>query len=61
MGPYAATLGIIGTVLGLIHTLHSLGGDPAKLGELIKRFQVVCKRRSARRRSTVALDYSTAA
>jgi chemotaxis protein MotA len=35
MGGYAPTLGIIGTVLGLIHTLESLGGDPAALGELI--------------------------
>ena len=35
MGGYAPTLGIIGTVLGLIHTLESLGGDPAELGELI--------------------------
>jgi chemotaxis protein MotA len=35
MGGYAPTLGIIGTVLGLIHTLHALGGDPAELGHLI--------------------------
>jgi chemotaxis protein MotA len=35
MGGYAPTLGIIGTVLGLIHTLESLGGDPAELGHLI--------------------------
>ena len=35
MGGYAPTLGIIGTVLGLIHTLQSLGGDPAELGHLI--------------------------
>jgi chemotaxis protein MotA len=35
MGGYAPTLGIIGTVLGLIHTLEALGGDPAELGHLI--------------------------
>jgi chemotaxis protein MotA len=35
MGGFAPCLGIIGTVMGLIHTLHSLGGDPAELGELI--------------------------
>ena len=35
MGGYSPTLGIIGTVLGLIHTLESLGGDPAELGHLI--------------------------
>jgi chemotaxis protein MotA len=35
MGGYAPTLGIIGTVLGLIHTLESLGGDPSSLGHLI--------------------------
>lgn len=35
MGGYAPTLGIIGTVLGLIHTLESLGGDPSELGHLI--------------------------
>jgi chemotaxis protein MotA len=35
MGGYAPTLGIIGTVVGLIHTLESLGGDPAELGHLI--------------------------
>lgn len=35
MGGYSPTLGIIGTVLGLIHVLESLGGDPAELGHLI--------------------------
>jgi chemotaxis protein MotA len=35
MGGYAPCLGIIGTVVGLIHTLESLGGDPAELGHLI--------------------------
>lgn len=35
MGGYAPTLGIIGTVLGLIHTLEALGGDPSELGHLI--------------------------
>lgn len=35
LGGYGPTLGIIGTVLGLIHTLESLGGDPAELGHLI--------------------------
>lgn len=35
LGGYAPTFGIIGTVLGLIHTLESLGGDPAELGHLI--------------------------
>ena len=35
MGGFAPTLGIIGTVTGLIHTLESLGGDPGELGHLI--------------------------
>lgn len=35
MGGYSPTFGIIGTVLGLIHTLEGLSGDPAELGELI--------------------------
>ena len=34
MGGYAPTIGIIGTVMGLVHVLASLS-DPAKLGELI--------------------------
>jgi chemotaxis protein MotA len=34
MGAYAPTLGIIGTVLGLIHVLENLS-EPAKLGHLI--------------------------
>jgi len=34
MGGYAPTLGIIGTVIGLIHVLGNLS-SPAKLGELI--------------------------
>ncbi len=34
MGGYAPTIGIIGTVLGLVHVLSSLS-DPSKLGELI--------------------------
>lgn len=34
MGGYAPTLGIIGTVLGLIHVLENLS-DPEKLGHLI--------------------------
>jgi chemotaxis protein MotA len=34
MGGYAPTIGIIGTVLGLVHVLGSLS-DPSKLGELI--------------------------
>jgi chemotaxis protein MotA len=33
-GGYAPTLGIIGTVMGLVHVLANLA-DPAKLGELI--------------------------
>jgi chemotaxis protein MotA len=35
LGGYAPTFGIIGTVLGLIHTLEQLGGDPSELGHLI--------------------------
>jgi chemotaxis protein MotA len=35
MGAYAPTLGIIGTVLGLIHVLESLGGGAEELGHLI--------------------------
>jgi chemotaxis protein MotA len=35
MGGYAPTLGIIGTVLGLIHVLEHLGGDAEELGHLI--------------------------
>ena len=31
MGGYAPTLGIIGTVMGLIHTLAGAGGDPTAL------------------------------
>ncbi|MBU0519734.1 MotA/TolQ/ExbB proton channel family protein [bacterium] len=31
MGGYAPTMGIIGTVMGLINTLASAGGDPIKL------------------------------
>ena len=34
MGGFAPTLGIIGTVFGLVHVLQNLA-DPAKLGELI--------------------------
>jgi chemotaxis protein MotA len=34
MGGFAPTLGIIGTVLGLIHVLENLS-DPGKLGHLI--------------------------
>jgi chemotaxis protein MotA len=34
MGGFAPTIGIIGTVLGLVHVLGSLS-DPSKLGELI--------------------------
>ena len=34
MGGYAPTIGIIGTVLGLVHVLSNLG-DPATLGEKI--------------------------
>jgi chemotaxis protein MotA len=34
MGGYAPTIGIIGTVIGLIHVLANLS-DPSKLGELI--------------------------
>ena len=34
MGGYAPTIGIIGTVIGLIHVLGNLGA-PEKLGELI--------------------------
>jgi chemotaxis protein MotA len=34
MGGFAPTIGIIGTVLGLVHVLSSLS-DPSKLGELI--------------------------
>lgn len=34
MGAYAPTLGIIGTVLGLVHVLENLA-DPSKLGPLI--------------------------
>ncbi|HET7488829.1 MAG TPA: flagellar motor protein [Acidimicrobiales bacterium] len=34
MGAYAPTLGIIGTVLGLVHVLENLS-DPSKLGHLI--------------------------
>jgi chemotaxis protein MotA len=34
MGGYSPTIGIIGTVLGLVHVLSSLS-DPSKLGELI--------------------------
>jgi chemotaxis protein MotA len=34
MGGYAPTIGIIGTVVGLIHVLSNLS-DPSKLGELI--------------------------
>ena len=34
MGGYSPTIGIIGTVLGLVHVLASLS-DPSKLGELI--------------------------
>jgi chemotaxis protein MotA len=34
MGGYAPTIGIIGTVMGLVHVLSSLS-DPSKLGELI--------------------------
>lgn len=35
MGGFGPTMGIIGTVLGLIHVLESLGGDAAHLGHLI--------------------------
>ena len=35
MGAYGPTMGIIGTVLGLIEVLESLGGDPGELGHLI--------------------------
>lgn len=35
MGAFAPTLGIIGTVLGLIHVLESLGGGAEELGHLI--------------------------
>jgi chemotaxis protein MotA len=34
MGGYAPTIGIIGTVMGLVHVLSSLS-DPSKLGEMI--------------------------
>jgi len=34
MGGFAPTIGIIGTVMGLVHVLSSLS-DPSKLGELI--------------------------
>ena len=34
MGGYAPTIGIIGTVIGLVHVLENLS-DPAKLGQLI--------------------------
>ena len=34
MGGYAPTIGIIGTVIGLIHVLENLG-EPEKLGHLI--------------------------
>ena len=34
MGGFAPTLGIIGTVLGLVHVLENLS-DPSKLGHLI--------------------------
>ncbi|MER7002616.1 flagellar motor protein [Dactylosporangium sp. NPDC000555] len=34
MGGYAPTIGIVGTVLGLIHVLENLS-EPSKLGELI--------------------------
>jgi chemotaxis protein MotA len=34
MGGYAPTIGIIGTVIGLIHVLENLS-DPGKLGHLI--------------------------
>jgi len=34
MGGYAPTIGIIGTVIGLVHVLESLS-EPAKLGHLI--------------------------
>ena len=34
MGGYAPTVGIIGTVFGLIHVLENLS-DPEKLGHLI--------------------------
>ncbi len=35
MGAFAPTLGIIGTVLDLIHVLESLGGGAEELGHLI--------------------------
>ena len=34
-GGFSPTLGIIGTVMGLVHVLGSLGGDSSKLGETI--------------------------
>jgi chemotaxis protein MotA len=34
MGGFAPTIGIIGTVIGLVHVLENLG-DPGKLGHLI--------------------------
>ena len=34
MGGYAPTIGIIGTVVGLVHVLENLS-DPSKLGHLI--------------------------
>jgi chemotaxis protein MotA len=35
LGGYSPTLGVLGTVLGLINVLGQLGGDITKLGELI--------------------------
>jgi chemotaxis protein MotA len=35
LGGYAPTLGVLGTVLGLINVLAQLGGDTASLGHLI--------------------------
>lgn len=34
-GGYAPTMGIVGTVMGMVHILGNLGGDSSKIGELI--------------------------
>lgn len=34
-GGFAPTIGIIGTVMGLVHVLENLGGDPGALGHAI--------------------------
>lgn len=34
-GGYCPTMGIVGTVMGMVHILGNLGGDSSKIGELI--------------------------